>query len=153
VQELKFRLVGQKRSEQQSAEDRPRASDWTLARPGLRAGQPEPFRVRPGPMIRMPRPTMSWRAAWRFRAPRRAQLCTRMPNRPLRSELRVRKKSPSRGQKRRFGAENGEGGIRTRGRGLYPYDGLANRCLQPLGHLSKPSRNVVYPACPCPASG
>ena len=32
---------------------------------------------------------------------------------------------------------NGEGGIRTRGRGVYPYDGLANRCLQPLGHLSK----------------
>ena len=31
---------------------------------------------------------------------------------------------------------NGEGGIRTRGRGYYPYDGLANRCLQPLGHLS-----------------
>ena len=35
-------------------------------------------------------------------------------------------------------AETGEGGIRTRGRGVYPYDGLANRCLQPLGHLSKP---------------
>ena len=32
---------------------------------------------------------------------------------------------------------NGEGGIRTRGRGVYPYDGLANRCLQPLGHLSE----------------
>jgi integrase len=31
---------------------------------------------------------------------------------------------------------NGEGGIRTRGAGLYPHDGLANRCLQPLGHLS-----------------
>ena len=33
--------------------------------------------------------------------------------------------------------KNGEGGIRTRGRGLYPYDGLANRCLKPLGHLSR----------------
>ena len=32
---------------------------------------------------------------------------------------------------------NGEGGIRTRGTGLCPYDGLANRYLQPLGHLSK----------------
>jgi hypothetical protein len=31
---------------------------------------------------------------------------------------------------------NGEGGIRTRGTGVHPYDGLANRCLQPLGHLS-----------------
>ena len=30
----------------------------------------------------------------------------------------------------------GEGGIRTRGTGVYPYDGLANRCLKPLGHLS-----------------
>ena len=50
-------------------------------------------------------------------------------------------------KKSRFEAKNsdfapktagiGEGGIRTRGRGLYPYDGLANRCLQPLGHLSK----------------
>jgi len=25
---------------------------------------------------------------------------------------------------------NGEGGIRTRGTGLYPYDGLANRCTE-----------------------
>ena len=33
--------------------------------------------------------------------------------------------------------DNGEGGIRTRGTGLYPYDGLANRCLKPLGHLSE----------------
>ncbi len=34
-------------------------------------------------------------------------------------------------------AKNGEGGIRTRGRGVHPYDGLANRCLKPLGHLSE----------------
>ncbi len=33
--------------------------------------------------------------------------------------------------------ENGEGGIRTRGAGVYPHDGLANRCLKPLGHLSE----------------
>ena len=33
--------------------------------------------------------------------------------------------------------QNGEGGIRTPGTGLTPYDGLANRCLQPLGHLSR----------------
>ena len=31
----------------------------------------------------------------------------------------------------------GEGGIRTRGTGLIPYNGLANRRLQPLGHLSR----------------
>jgi len=30
----------------------------------------------------------------------------------------------------------GEGGIRTPGTGLTPYDGLANRCFQPLSHLS-----------------
>ena len=33
--------------------------------------------------------------------------------------------------------DNGEGGIRTPGAGVYPHDGLANRCLKPLGHLSK----------------
>src|SRR6266436_7340819 len=31
----------------------------------------------------------------------------------------------------------GEGGIRTPGRGFSPYNGLANRRLQPLGHLSE----------------
>ena len=31
---------------------------------------------------------------------------------------------------------NGEGGIRTPGTGLTPYDGLANRCFKPLSHLS-----------------
>ena len=33
--------------------------------------------------------------------------------------------------------EGGEGGIRTLGTGLKPYNGLANRCLQPLDHFSK----------------
>ncbi len=32
--------------------------------------------------------------------------------------------------------ESGEGGIRTPDTGLNPYNGLANRRLQPLGHLS-----------------
>jgi hypothetical protein len=32
--------------------------------------------------------------------------------------------------------KHGESGIRTRGTGLSPYTGLANRRLQPLGHLS-----------------
>ena len=41
---------------------------------------------------------------------------------------------------------NGEGGIRTRGTGVYPYDGLANRCLKPLGHLSEQSYNNLHPA-------
>ena len=39
--------------------------------------------------------------------------------------------------KSHFCNANGEAGIRTRGTGLNPYDGLANRCLQPLGHLSE----------------
>ena len=26
---------------------------------------------------------------------------------------------------------------------LLPYDGLANRCLQPLGHHSKPRANII----------
>lgn len=33
----------------------------------------------------------------------------------------------------------GAGGIRTLGTALQPYDGLANRCLQPLGHSSAPN--------------
>jgi hypothetical protein len=37
---------------------------------------------------------------------------------------------------RRCSEKSGEGGIRTRGTENTPYDGLANRCLQPLGHLS-----------------
>ena len=40
-------------------------------------------------------------------------------------------------------SENGEGGIRTPGTGVYPYDGLANRCLKPLGHLSK-HFNIIH---------
>src|SRR5437588_6786033 len=37
---------------------------------------------------------------------------------------------------------HGGGGIRTPDRVLKPYNGLANRRLQPLGH---PSRDVNYP--------
>ena len=36
----------------------------------------------------------------------------------------------------------GEAGIRTLGTGLSPYNGLANRRLQPLGHLT--ARLQVY---------
>ncbi len=35
-----------------------------------------------------------------------------------------------------FKGDGGERGIRTPGTGLGPYNGLANRRLQPLGHLS-----------------
>src|SRR6185437_12339280 len=35
----------------------------------------------------------------------------------------------------------GEGGIRTPDRGVSPYNGLANRRLQPLGHLSVQIKN------------
>ncbi len=44
--------------------------------------------------------------------------------------------------------KSGEGGIRTPGRGVNPYDGLANRCLKPLGHLSEQSHNNLHPAGP-----
>jgi hypothetical protein len=35
-----------------------------------------------------------------------------------------------------FKSNGGEAGIRTLGTGFGPYNGLANRRLQPLGHLS-----------------
>jgi hypothetical protein len=35
-----------------------------------------------------------------------------------------------------YGSSGGEGGIRTLDRVVRPYNGLANRRLQPLGHLS-----------------
>jgi hypothetical protein len=40
------------------------------------------------------------------------------------------------GSAEKDGPEYGEGGIRTLDRALQPYNGLANRRLQPLGHLS-----------------
>ncbi len=38
--------------------------------------------------------------------------------------------------KKELTVKSGEGGIRTLGTENTPYDGLANRCLKPLGHLS-----------------
>src|SRR5437762_2652260 len=38
----------------------------------------------------------------------------------------------------------GEGGIRTPDRGISPYNGLANRRLQPLGHLSSRCGNSQF---------
>src|SRR5262247_3386315 len=40
--------------------------------------------------------------------------------------------------------DGGEGGIRTLGTGNPPYAGLANRCLQPLGHLSRLTTPASY---------
>ncbi len=40
-------------------------------------------------------------------------------------------------------AINGEGGIRTPGTGMTQYDGLANRCFQPLSHLSRKNESVI----------
>ena len=37
----------------------------------------------------------------------------------------------------------GEGGIRTLGTGVSPYNGLANRRIRPLCHLSKPIRKQL----------
>ena len=41
---------------------------------------------------------------------------------------------------------NGETGIRTPDTDLTPYNGLANRRLQPLGHLSRTSRGIILHA-------
>ena len=38
----------------------------------------------------------------------------------------------------------GEAGIRTLGRGFGPYNGLANRRLQPLGHLTASEELLRY---------
>jgi hypothetical protein len=47
----------------------------------------------------------------------------------------------NRGRERseRLAKVGGEAGIRTLGRALRPYNGLANRRLQPLGHLTTAS--------------
>ena len=45
----------------------------------------------------------------------------------------------------------GEGGIRPPDRGVSPYNGLANRRLQPLGHLSvqiRIERTIIEPLKP-----
>jgi hypothetical protein len=44
------------------------------------------------------------------------------------------------------GGHGGDGGIRTLDRALQPYNGLANRRLQPLGHVSR--RNPRRDICP-----
>src|SRR5256885_16863386 len=47
------------------------------------------------------------------------------------------------GETRRWrGKSGGERGIRTLGRALRPYDGLANRWFQPLTHLSVANRGA-----------
>src|ERR1041385_2112437 len=49
----------------------------------------------------------------------------------------------------------GDGGIRTLDRALQPYNGLANRRLQPLGHISATARYARHggepqaPDCEC----
>jgi hypothetical protein len=40
-------------------------------------------------------------------------------------------------------ASGGDGGIRTLDRALQPYNGLANRRLQPLGHVSRTKQRVA----------
>ena len=40
--------------------------------------------------------------------------------------------------------DGGAGGIRTLDRALQPYNGLANRRLQPLGHISVPQTGETH---------
>src|SRR5947199_7646175 len=42
----------------------------------------------------------------------------------------------------------GDGGIRTLDRALQPYNGLANRRLQPLGHISATPLGLARDVCP-----
>ena len=42
----------------------------------------------------------------------------------------------------------GDGGIRTLDRALQPYNGLANRRLQPLGHVSVHAERCILDAVP-----
>ena len=43
----------------------------------------------------------------------------------------------------RLGKTGGEAGIRTLGTAIQPYNGLANRRLKPLGHLSAATHRIV----------
>ena len=52
-----------------------------------------------------------------------------------------------------FSVYGGERGIRTPGRALQPYNGLANRRLQPLGHLSVSDPIITESAPPCGSYG
>src|SRR5271165_5771225 len=52
---------------------------------------------------------------------------------------------------RRLRIAGGDGGIRTLDRALQPYNGLANRRLQPLGHISA-ARDVCTLAVICPTA-
>ena len=51
-------------------------------------------------------------------------------------------------EKRGSSGENGEGGIRTRGASMTPHAGLANRCIQPLCHLSRQMLPILLPIKP-----
>jgi hypothetical protein len=56
----------------------------------------------------------------------------------------ARSRDPKRGLGKGAG---GDGGIRTLDRALQPYNGLANRRLQPLGHISEGQRGFSMPHC------
>ena len=62
--------------------------------------------------------TAAWQDARPLEAPQAVAACPGIRERRLRE------------------ASGGEAGIRTLGRGLSPYNGLANRRLKPLGHLT-----------------
>lgn len=57
--------------------------------------------------------------------------------------------APSRSPNRPPSDNGGGRGIRTLGRALQPYDGLANRCLQPLGHPSARAPFLATGPPPC----
>ena len=112
------------------------------------------------PMREWRAPRVDRRVGWRIRArSRRASSVRRgvpegLPHRPLSQrrvgEWRIRARSRRASSVRRGVPEGlprpsisqreigGEAGIRTLGTAFRPYNGLANRRLQPLGHLTAP---------------
>ncbi len=70
------------------------------------------------------------------RIPQQAPANSERRAKPLRPPPMAGRGSKPRVESLLFSMAGGEGGIRTLGRALRPYDGLANRCFRPLSHLS-----------------
>ena len=62
----------------------------------------------------------------------------------------MRSATPTEARQTSAGEIGGDGGIRTLDRALQPYNGLANRRLQPLGHISAAAPGAVADICPTP---
>ena len=108
--------------------------------PRSEAGESKPSLPSGSTAVEQPSPGLP--AAARVRCHRERRLAVRQGFVRLRQALSAglhRVSEPSRrssGESARAKEDGGEAGIRTLGRVLRPYNGLANRRLQPLGHLT-----------------